>query len=100
MTTFSPIDLFTLVGTICIVWLAVFLCWAIFEIARLVRQINQIVSGTRQQIARLEHGLEQLSEKFKAAGPYVAAALAFVQRLFLYFKKKKVKKAARKAEEI
>ena len=93
-------DLFVLFGTICIVVITFFLCWAIFEIARLVRQINQIVSGTRQQIARVEQGLEELSEKFKAVGPYLAAALAFIQRLLSHFKKKKAKKTAKKVEKI
>jgi len=44
MTLVSTQDLFFLVLAIATGWIAVFLCWALYEVARMLHQANAVVS--------------------------------------------------------
>lgn len=43
-------DLFYLIGAISLVLITVFLCWALYEIARLGKQVNEVMQETRDKI--------------------------------------------------
>ena len=50
MTLLSTQDLFYLVAAVCLALIAMFLCWALFQMGRLIHQLNDMVDGTRQKI--------------------------------------------------
>lgn len=43
---------------------AAFICWTLFEVARLLRQSNEIVEHTREIAAEVEEGIVNAKEKF------------------------------------
>lgn len=70
MTILSTNDLFFLVATIVIVWVAVFLCWALYELATLLRQGNKVVGETREKIARVESAALAMRDRLESTLSY------------------------------
>lgn len=63
-------DLINLVGAICLLWVSGFLCWALYEIARLTHQANDLVTDTREKVTMLEEFVSTLGEKLTALSTY------------------------------
>lgn len=51
-------------------WIAVFLCWALYEVARMLHQANAVVSETREKLNRLEKAVSAIREKFETSMGY------------------------------
>lgn len=64
-------DLFYLIAAVCLVWITVFLCWALYQIGKLGEQANDVVSDTREKIERVEDVAESLVEKLTSLSSYV-----------------------------
>ncbi|MFA6446888.1 MAG: hypothetical protein WCW31_01365 [Patescibacteria group bacterium] len=43
---------------------AVFICWVLFELARLLRQSNEVVEHTRDIVGGIEEDISNLRDKF------------------------------------
>ncbi len=69
-------DLINLVGAICLLWVTGFLCWALYEIARLTHQANDLVSDTREKVTMLEEFVMGLGEKLRALSTYAGVISA------------------------
>jgi len=46
-------DLFYLVLAFCVLWLTVFLCWALYYMIRMLKQTNQFLEDVKQKIERV-----------------------------------------------
>lgn len=71
MTLTSTHDLFFLVAAIAIAWVSAFLCWSLFEIGKMLHQMNTLVRDTRERINRLESailGIKNAAETALAIG--------------------------------
>ncbi len=55
-------DLLYLVGAICLAWITVFLCWALYQIGKLVHQANEVVEETREKVERVERTLTSMGK--------------------------------------
>ncbi|MCC7522261.1 hypothetical protein IT407_00445 [Candidatus Uhrbacteria bacterium] len=69
-------DLINLVGAICLLWVSGFLCWALYEIARLTHQANDLVTDTREKVTMLEEFVSTLGEKMTALSTYAGLITA------------------------
>jgi hypothetical protein len=98
MVSVSAQDLFALVGTICIVWVTIFLCWALYQIGRLISQANSMVADTREKISRFERAIMALNEKLGSASQYLAFIAEGGKQLLSYLGDRK-KKKGKKGEE-
>lgn len=54
MTLLSVQDLFYVVGAICFIWITVFLCWALYQVGKLIHQMNDVVGGARHKMEQIE----------------------------------------------
>ncbi len=80
----STHDILYLVGAICIAWITVFLCWALYQIGKLVHQANDVVQDTREKVERVEKTLSTM-------GKYVAFMAEGGKQLVSMLKSKKKK---------
>jgi len=71
MFSLSSLELLYFISAIAIGFVAVFLCWALYEIARLMRQANEMVSDTREKVARFERVIVMIGEKLGASAQYL-----------------------------
>ena len=71
MTLETTKDIFYLVASIALGWVAVFLCWGLYEIAKLLHQANALVTDTREKISRLERAISAIKEKIESSAGYL-----------------------------
>lgn len=64
-------DLFYLIGAVSLVLITIFLCWALYEIARLGKQVNEVMEETRDKMGRLERTILSLGEKLSTTTHYL-----------------------------
>jgi len=73
MTFNSTVDLFYLVLSISIGWVAIFLCWGLYELARMLHQANAVVSDAREKMGRLERAISAIKERLESSAGYLGA---------------------------
>lgn len=71
MTLDSTRDILFIVLTVAVGGVAVLLCWALFELATLLRKANHVVQETEQKIIRIEHGIVALKERVESSVNYL-----------------------------
>ncbi len=84
--TTTPQDLLTLIGSVCLIFITIFLCWMLYEIARLVRQGNQMVEETREKVGRVEEAFLHIAEKMGAASQYLGLIATAGRELFSWIR--------------
>ncbi len=95
-------DLFYLALAIGIFGISGFLCWGLYEIARLLRQANDIVLDAREKIAKIEHAITSLKEKMESSMTMLTALTAGWKNVAAMFEKRNEEKEPpkrRKAKE-
>lgn len=81
-------DILMLVLTIAVGWVAVFLCWALFEAAKLLRQANAVVSDAREKISRLERVALMIKDKLESSVNYLGLLAEGGKALLAMFTKR------------
>lgn len=71
MTLDSTKDLLYLVLSVATGWVAVFLCWTLYELAKMLHQANAVVTETREKINRLEKAVVAIKEKIESSAHYL-----------------------------
>jgi hypothetical protein len=67
----NPQDMLAIIASICLVVVSGFLCWALFETARFMRQSNEVVTETREKITAVEGFIDELVEKATSLSSYM-----------------------------
>jgi hypothetical protein len=67
----STLDVLYLVLAIVAGWVGVFLCWSLYEIAKMLHQANQLVTETREKINRVERAIVTVKEKLESSVGYL-----------------------------
>jgi len=92
-------ELFYLISAIAVFWIAGFLCWTLYEIARMVRQWNTMISETRERIGKVEQAVVAIRERLESGVNYMGVAVEGAKALISYFsKRQEKKKRGRKGE--
>ena len=73
-----PLETLYIVLTISAACITVFLCWALFEVARFMRQSNDLLSDTRQKVAEVEAAISRSFNIFSLLAEGGKAALALL----------------------
>ncbi|MDO8617910.1 MAG: hypothetical protein Q7N87_03445 [Candidatus Uhrbacteria bacterium] len=92
MFSLSSLELLYFISAIAIGFVAVFLCWALYEIATLVRQTNEVVSDTREKVARFERAIMMIGEKLGASAQYLGFIAEGGKQLLSYLHKRSEEK--------
>lgn len=69
-----------------------FLSWGLYELARLLRQANTVVSETRDRVERIENGILGLKERIETSMGYVAMLAEGGKSLFSLLRSREEKK--------
>ncbi|MCC7357083.1 hypothetical protein IT408_01080 [Candidatus Uhrbacteria bacterium] len=89
MTLSNTQDLFFLVLSIATGWIAVFFCWALYEIAKLLHQGNQVVTETREKVTKLEATILNVKDRLESSMSYLGMIADGGRAVMSYFKKDK-----------
>ncbi len=96
MTLNSTLDVLYLVLAISAGWIAIFICWMLYEIAKLLHQANALVTDTREKISRLEHAVMAVKEKLESSATYLGAIAEGGKSLLSFLHTKEEKKEQRR----
>ncbi len=81
----SSQDLLFLVISIAVVWITAFLCWGLFEIARLLRQVNAMVEETRETVSKVDRVARALVSVAEDGVGSISVAAGTVAKLLSLF---------------
>jgi len=97
-------DLFLIIAAIAIVWVAVFLCWALYRLAMFLKTATAITDDVHQKIETFDEWLDAVRERLGRAVAVattlqkaVETALSVISRTT---SKKSVHRASKKSAEI
>lgn len=78
MPVTSSQDFLYIVLAICIVWFTVFLCWLLYQAARVLRNANKVVEGLMRQLEVISGAVEFIRHKMDglSSGMGVVSSLA------------------------
>ncbi|OGL70141.1 hypothetical protein A3C17_02530 [Candidatus Uhrbacteria bacterium RIFCSPHIGHO2_02_FULL_53_13] len=80
----STLDIFWIVLTFCALWVAAFLCWALYHIAMIARKVHVVVDEVKTTLEQIEgaiHGVkEKLAEHASLLNPLVALAATAIRK--------------------
>lgn len=99
ITLESTQDIFYLVAAIGFGWIAVFLCWALYEIAKLFHQANTVMTETREKIGRFERAVLSIKERLESSVNYLGMLAEGGKSLLSFLHMKEEKKERRRAKK-
>lgn len=89
----TPKDILFIVLAFAAVWVAVFLCWALYYVARLLRNANEIVEEVRERANRIEEAVRLIRDKVEhLSGSFTFVSEAVLRIVNFFMEKKKEKK--------
>ncbi|MSR85219.1 hypothetical protein EXS71_02150 [Candidatus Uhrbacteria bacterium] len=97
----SPHDLLYFAGAISLVLVTIFFCWVLYEIARLIKQANDMVGDTRKKIERVENAIALIGEKLGMSAQYLSLIAAGGKQLlsFLYKRSEKEEEQTKRGKK-
>lgn len=78
-------DLILLVGSICLLLVTGFVCWLLYEAARLLHQTNELVEETREKINAVELLVKTVGEKIMNLSQYAGILAEGGKKMMGYF---------------
>src|SRR5689334_6320988 len=88
-------DILFIVLSVAAVWITVFLCWALYELATLLRRSNHIVADVQEKITQIENAAVSLKEKLINPLSYLGLLTGGGKALFSMLKERKQKKSSK-----
>jgi len=92
-------DLLFFILGVCIFIFTVFLCWAIYyiimifkNVSEVVNSFKQLVNGLKDKLGKLERIINLIEEKVSHTTSYLPLVAQGITELISFFKKKKTKK--------
>ena len=88
-------DLLFVVLAFCILWLTIFICWMIYYLAMLLKQVYDVAKGIRNKVEKLEDFVDLLKSKLGKSFlhfPIIAEGLSQLLKLLIERQGKKTSK--------
>lgn len=85
----SPNDVLLLTGAASLLLVSGFLCWVLYELARMLRQANDVLEDTRQKIDRIETFVSEVSERVGSASQYLGVLATAGKEIFSWMRERK-----------
>lgn len=71
MFTFTPLEILYIVLSFCVLWLTAAAFWFLWQLAQILKNVNDTLSEAREQIHKIEKALTGIREKFDRASSLV-----------------------------
>ena len=81
-------DIWFLVASICLVGVSGFVMWALYELATLGRQTNELVQETRKKLVILETAVDGFTEQISAMTELVGSISSVAHGIFGFFQRR------------
>lgn len=85
----SSYDALLFAGAISLLLVSSFLCWVLFELARMLRQANDVLEDTREKIDRIETFVGEVSERVGSVSQYLGVLAGAGKEIFSWIRERK-----------
>lgn len=85
----SSRDALLLAGAVSLLFVSGFLCWVLYELARMLRQTNDLLEDTREKITRVEEFVSDISERIGSASQYLGILATAGKEVFGWMQSRK-----------
>ncbi len=92
-------DLFFIVAAIAIVWVTVFLCWALYRLAIFLRTMNSTTIEVHRKIEAIDQWYEMTKQRVAHTFSFMSTLTQGIETALGILKSRKAKKAASKAKK-
>jgi len=82
-------DVLYIVLSLCALWLTVFLCWVIYYVAMLLKQVYDLTKGARQTLVKFEALVDSAKSKLEHSGSHLMLLVESVGQLAQYVIKRR-----------
>ena len=96
----SALDILYIVLAFCLLWLSAALFWLIWQIAKVLRGINEAVQDTKARFARIEEALLGIKDRVGRAATSATVWVDGAKKLMDYAAERRAKKKAQTDETI
>lgn len=87
---FTPIEIFYIVLAFCVLWLTAGLFWLIWQVATMLRNINEVVSEGREVMNKVESALAGIHQKFESATSSMGVVVQLAAKGMEYLMERKL----------
>ncbi|PIR74440.1 MAG: hypothetical protein COU35_02565 [Candidatus Magasanikbacteria bacterium CG10_big_fil_rev_8_21_14_0_10_47_10] len=74
----SSQDLLYIVLAICIVWFTIFLCWLLYQAARMMRNANEVIETVTHKLELINDAVQFMREKFDGMSKHMGIVSSMV----------------------
>lgn len=96
---FQTQDILYVVLAFCALWLTAFFCWLIWQVAMILKNVNDTMSEAREKIAKIEEAITTIKSKFEKATVGLSFLGDGIKRLVEYVMDRREEKLERQEEE-
>lgn len=93
---FQSQDILYIVLAFCALWVTAFMCWLIWQVAMILKNVNDAMSEAREKIAKIEEAITGIRNKFERATVGLSFLVDSIRKVVEYAIEKKTEKKTRK----
>ncbi len=86
---FESRDILYIVLAFCSLWLTAFVCWLIYQVAMILKNVNDTMTEAREKIAKIEEALTSIKNRFEKATSGFGLLGEGIKKLVEYVAEKK-----------
>lgn len=80
-------DILLLVLAFCALWITAFGCWLIYQVAVVIKNVNDVLDEVKHQLGKIELALNGIKSKFDTGTGHLSTMAASVKKAFAPKKK-------------
>ncbi|PJE77203.1 hypothetical protein COV05_00495 [Candidatus Uhrbacteria bacterium CG10_big_fil_rev_8_21_14_0_10_48_16] len=87
---FTPLEILYIVLAFCALWLSAIVFWLLWQVANVLKRINDTVSLAQETLAKMEEALDGIRKKFDSTSTALGAVLHTATRAVEYLVEKRM----------
>jgi len=95
----STKDILYIVISFCILWFTIFVCWAIYYVAMILRESKKIIADVRKKIELIESLIIALKEKLEHTSSHMKLLVETIANVADFIKEKHEEKKSEKKKK-
>lgn len=88
---FSPLDILYIVLAFCVLWFTAALFWLIWQVATMLRNINEAIEEGKEVMHKVEDALTGIRQKFETATSSLGVVVQIAAKAMEYLVEKKMR---------
>jgi uncharacterized protein YoxC len=93
---FQSQDILYIVLAFCALWITAFMCWLIWQVAMILKNVNDVMGEVREKIVKIEEAITGIRGKFERATVGLSFLVDGIRKIAEYVIERKTEKKTKK----